>query len=343
MAHQIEQIAYVGETPWHGLGNQLSPNQPLEVWAQQAGMDWRIESSNVSYMAQNERGQSIIMPFEEQRVLYRSDTHAPLSVVSQRYQEVQPKEILEFYRDLTEQSGFELETAGVLKGGKKFWALARTGQSTALKSKDVSNGYILLATACDGTLATTAQFTSIRVVCNNTLAIALRGQSSSAGVVKVPHSTKFDAEKVKQQLGISVRAWDEHMYEMKQLTQRKVSQQEARAYFDAVFNNSTMSISDPEENIIQFYRNVAQQVQEKKPEPNGRAMNKALEMFNGQGRGADLSSAKDTAYGLLCSITEFVDHERRAMSTDHRLDSAWFGAGAGVKQQGLDQALALIA
>ena len=343
MAHQIEQIAYVGETPWHGLGNQLSPNQPLEVWAQQAGMDWRIESSNVSYMAQNERCQSIIMPFEEQRVLYRSDTHVPLSVVSQRYHEVQPKEILEFYRDLTEQSGFELETAGVLKGGKKFWALARTGQSTALKAKDVSNGYILLATACDGTLATTAQFTSIRVVCNNTLAIALRGQSSSAGVVKVPHSTKFDAEKVKQQLGISVRAWDEHMYEMKQLTQRKVSQQEARAYFDAVFNNSTMSISDPEENIIQFYRNVAQQVQEKKPEPNSRAMNKALEMFNGQGRGADLSSAKDTAYGLLCSITEFVDHERRAMSTDHRLDSAWFGAGAGVKQRGLEQALALIA
>ncbi|AZC01672.1 MULTISPECIES: DUF932 domain-containing protein [Acinetobacter] len=343
MAHQIEQIAYVGETPWHGLGNQLSPNQPLEVWAQQAGMDWRIESSNVSYMAQNERGQSIIMPFEEQRVLYRSDTHAPLSVVSQRYQEVQPKEILEFYRDLTEQSGFELETAGVLKGGKKFWALARTGQSTALKAKDVSNGYILLATACDGTLATTAQFTSIRVVCNNTLAIALRGQSSSAGVVKVPHSTKFDAEKVKQQLGISVRAWDEHMYEMKQLTQRKVSQQEAKAYFDAVFNNSTMSISDPEENIIQFYRNVAQQTQEKKPEPNGRAMNKALDMFNGQGRGADLSSAKDTAYGLLCSITEFVDHERRAMSTDHRLDSAWFGAGAGLKQRGLEQALALIA
>ncbi|MDQ9853112.1 DUF932 domain-containing protein [Acinetobacter baumannii] len=343
MAHQIEQIAYVGETPWHGLGNQLSPNQPMEVWAQQAGMDWRIESSNVSYMAQNERGQSIIMPFEEQRVLYRSDTHAPLSVVSQRYQEVQPKEILEFYRDLTEQSGFELETAGVLKGGRKFWALARTGQSTALKSKDVSNGYILLATACDGTLATTAQFTSIRVVCNNTLAIALRGQSSSAGVVKVPHSTKFDAEKVKQQLGISVRAWDEHMYEMKQLTQRKVSQQEAKAYFDAVFNNSTMSISDPEENIIQFYRNVAQQVQEKKPEPNGRAMNKALEMFNGQGRGADLSSTKDTAYGLLCSITEFVDHERRAMSTDHRLDSAWFGAGAGLKQRGLEQALALIA
>ena len=344
MAHLIENMAYVGQTPWHGLGNQLTQQQPIEVWAKQAGMDWRIESSDVSYMAQNERGQSIIMPYEEQRVLYRSDTHAPLSVVSQRYQEVQPIEILEFYRDLTEQSGFELETAGVLKGGKKFWALARTGQSTALKGKDVSNGYILLATACDGTLATTAQFTNIRVVCNNTLAIALRGQSSSAGVVKVPHSTKFDAEKVKQQLGISVRAWDEHMYEMKQLSQRKVTQGEAAAFFDAVFNNTTMSVADQEENIIQFYRNVANPNPAKeKSEPNGRAMSKAMNMFNGQGRGAELSSAKDTAYGLLCSITEFADHERRAMSTDHRLDSAWFGAGAALKQRGLEQSLRLIA
>ena len=347
MAHLIENMAYVGETPWHGLGNPLTQNQPIEVWAQQAGMEWRIESSDVSYMAKNDRGQNIIMPFEEQRVLYRSDTHAPLSVVSQRYQEVQPLEILEFYRDLTEQSGFELETAGVLKGGKKFWALAKTGQSAALKGKDVSNGYILLATACDGTLATTAQFTSIRVVCNNTLAIALKGQNSSAGVVKVPHSTKFDAEKVKQQLGVSVRAWDEHMYEMKQLSQRKVTQQEAAAYFDAVFNNTSLNPIEQDEGIIQFYRNVATQAQSNstanKTEPNGRAMSKVMTMFNGHGRGAELSSVKDTAYGLLCSITEFADHERRAMSQDHRLDSAWFGAGAGLKQRGLEQALRMMA
>ncbi|PTV52114.1 DUF932 domain-containing protein [Acinetobacter seifertii] len=344
MAHQIETMAFVGQTPWHGLGNQLPQNQPIDVWAQQAGMDWRIESSNVSYMAKNERGQSIILPYEEQRVLYRSDTHAPLSVVSQRYQEVQPMEILSFYKDLTEQSGFDLETAGVLKGGRKFWALARTGQSTALKGKDVSNGYILLATACDGTLATTAQFTSVRVVCNNTLTIAIRGQNSSEGVVKVPHSTKFDAEKIKQQLGISVRAWDEHMYEMKQLSQRKVTQQEAAAYFDAVFNNTALSVKDQEESIIQYYLKAASMYKKSnsKSEPNGRAMSKAITMFNGQGRGAELSSAKDTAYGLLCSITEFVDHERRAMSRDHRLNSAWFGMGANIKQRGLEQALRMV-
>ena len=107
-----------------------------------------------------------------------------------------------------------------------------------------------------------------------------------------------------------------------------------------------MSIADQEENIIQFYRDVATQAAKanakEKAEPNAKAMTKAMEMFNGQGRGATLSSSKDTAYGLLCSITEFIDHERRAMSTDHRLDSAWFGAGAAIKQRGLEQALRMV-
>lgn len=330
MAHEVQTMAYVGETPWHGLGNELTPNQPIEVWAEQAGMDWTIESSDVSYYANHAAGGQLIMPFSDNKVLYRSDTLEPLSVVSQRYQEVQPREILEFYRDLTEQADFELETAGVLKGGRKFWALAKTGQSTALKGKDVSNGYILLATACDGTLATTAQFTSIRVVCNNTLAISLADKSG--GVVKVPHSTVFDADKVKNQLGISINQWNEHMYQMKQLTERRITQAQATNYLNRLFN-------DVDDTLIMFPTNKKTQ----KAVPNAKAMNQIMTMFNGQGRGADLDSARDTAYGLLCAVTEFVDHERRAMSTDHRLDSAWFGTGANLKQKGLEEAMRLIA
>ncbi|OOS23462.1 DUF932 domain-containing protein [Moraxella pluranimalium] len=330
MAHLVETMAYVGDTPWHGLGSQLAPKQPIEVWAKQAGMDWTIESSDVSYYAHNDKGGDLIMPFSDNKVLYRSDTLEPLSVVSQRYQEVQPRQILEFYRDLTEKADFELETAGVLKGGRKFWALARTGQSVTLKGGDVSHGYILLATACDGTLATTAQFTSIRVVCNNTLAISLADKSGS--VVKVPHSTVFDAEKVKNQLGISIKQWDEHNYQMKQLAERRVSQAEAVSYLNRVFN-------DVDDRLIVFptSKKTGQAV------PNAKAMNQILTMFNGQGRGAELDSAKDTAYGLLCAMTEFVDHERRAMSTDHRLDSAWFGTGASLKQKGLEEAMRLVA
>lgn len=50
MAHHVEQMAYVGQTPWHGLGNQLSANQPIEVWQQQAGMGWDIKESPVQFM-----------------------------------------------------------------------------------------------------------------------------------------------------------------------------------------------------------------------------------------------------------------------------------------------------
>jgi phage/plasmid-like protein (TIGR03299 family) len=253
--------------------------------------------------------------------LFRSDTNAPLSVVSQRYQVVQPREILEFYRDLTEVSGFELETAGVLKGGRKIWALAKTGQSMALKGNDVTNGYILLATACDGTLATTAQFTSIRVVCNNTLAVALA--NGNRGVVKVPHNTSFDAQAVKKQLGISVSAWDEFMYGLKNLSERKVKPAEAQNYVWRVFNDGSNKSSTSSS--------------------NERAMAKVMTLFEGGGQGADLSSAKGTAFGLLNSITEFVDHERRALNPDNRLDSAWFGQGAAIKQKALDEALLMIA
>ena len=319
MAHLVENMAYVGRTPWHGLGNQLASQQPLEVWMREAGMDWEIRETPVRFISSEAGTLGQISSFPDQKVLFRSDNQAPLSVVSNRFKVVQPREVLEFYRDLTEQSGFELETAGVLKGGRKLWALARTGQTGSLAGNDQTNGYVLLATACDGTLATTAQFTSIRVVCNNTLAVALNGQSQC---VKVSHRCVFDAEAVKKQLGISVSAWDDFMYSLKTLSERKVKQSEAEKFIRTLFQPR------PE------------QVEQKS---NERAMGEVRALFDGEGRGAHLPSSYGTAYGLLNAVTEFVDHERRARSDDHRLDSAWFGQGATLKKQALELALDMAA
>jgi phage/plasmid-like protein (TIGR03299 family) len=322
MAHLVEQMAYVGQTPWHGLGNPLTPHQPIEVWAKQAGMYWRILETPVRYITGEAGNLGQIMSTPEHKVLFRSDTQAPLSVVGQRYQVVQPREILEFYRDLTEVSGFELETAGVLKGGRKCWALARTGQSGLLKGNDRSEAYVLLATACDGSMATTAQFTSIRVVCNNTLAIATAG---AVNAVKVRHNTAFNPQAVKQQLGITVSAWDDFMYRMKKLSERKVKLTEAHSYLQRVFAIPQTLSTDHGG---------------KAPE---RTLNQALALFDGQGRGSELPSAKGTAYGLLNAVTELVDHHRRARNLDYRLDSAWFGTGAAIKQRALNEALLLAA
>ena len=281
-------------------------------------MDWTICETPVRYLAQPEDGGPAIMAFDEQKVLYRSDTNAPLSVVSGRYQVVQPKEVLEFYRDLSEISGFELETAGVLKAGKKFWALARTGKETALKGNDVVKGYLLLATSCDGTLATTATPTTVRVVCNNTLALAV---GDKAHAVKVPHSTTFDAEEVTRKLGVSISGWDRFKHHMQALADRKVNDQESEHFIRKVFG------ADLDEGYISL---------------NQYAMKKVQMMFDGHGRGAELQSARGTAFGLLNAVTEFVDHEKRARDSSARLDSAWFGKGASLKQKALETALAMV-
>ena len=104
MAHEITQradgfneMAFVGETPWHGLGQELQEGASIEQWQKAAGLDWTIESSPVRYEIGDQTGISI--PYEGQNVLYRSDNKMPMSVVSNRYKPVQPAEVLEFFRD----------------------------------------------------------------------------------------------------------------------------------------------------------------------------------------------------------------------------------------------------
>jgi len=336
MAHLLQQMAYVGQTPWHQLGTQLPPRQPIEVWAREAGMDWTIRETPVRYMAEDADAHGPVRPlqtlesFSEQKVLYRSDTSAPLSVVSSRYQVVQPRAVLELYRDLTEIAGYEMETAGVLKAGRKFWALARTGQHTVFKGSDSVDGYLLLATSCDGTLATTVTPTTVRVVCHNTLAMAISGASSNA--IRVPHSTSFDADAIKRQLGIAVSQWDSFMHRMKTLSERKVKGKESLNYFLQVLYGpgagQGVDGNDHRKRIVI---------------PRERAVKKVQALYDGQGRGAELAAAKGTAWGLLNAVTEYVDHERRARSREYRLDSAWFGQGAVIKQRALTHALELIA
>jgi phage/plasmid-like protein (TIGR03299 family) len=312
MAHEIHTMAYRGAKPWHGLGASLTEGQPLEVWLREAGMEWCLVEAPVQYQAGPQ-----VHHFGTHTVLYRSDTFAPLSVVSQRYQVVQPREVIEFYRDLVEAGGFDLETAGVLKGGKKLWALAKTGQEAVLHGGDRVKAYLLLATACDGTLATTAQFTSVRVVCNNTLQMAV---GNSTGAVKVPHSTKFDPEAAKKELGVGISAWDAFIYRMKALAERRVTAGEAEAFAKQAF-------------ALPAYSETAAEA----------ASNAVLSLFHGKAIGATLESANDTAFGLLNAVTEYVDHSRRARSPSNRLDSAWFGQGAVIKQRALDAALQLVA
>jgi len=320
MAHELyidgtgkASMAYVGDAPWHSLGSRLTPNSPLEVWAEEAGLNFSVNSADVKF--DTPVGQSV---FDSKRVLYRSDTHAPLAVVGSKYKVVQPIEVLEFFRNLTVEHGWSLETAGVLFNGAKYWALARTGNEVRIMGQDLLQDFVLLATACDGTLRTIAKRTSVRVVCNNTLALSLRNKNELG--IRVSHASVFDAAAVQSELGLT-DSWSEFADGASELAKRKVTNREAVDFVIKMFGDPTKPVDE---------------------QPAIQTIAKVLQLFNGGGRGADLVSAKSTAWGLVNATTEYIDWYK-GKDQSRRLDNAWFLGGADLKEQAFNQALELLA
>ena len=325
MAHQLyidasnkASMAYAGETPWHGLGQKLSDDANLDTWIREAGFDWEVKKGAIAYEVRDENDAPVRMQTVPKRwALYRSDTGTPLSVMSSNYHITQPREVMEFFRDLCEVGGFKMETAGMLRGGSTYWALARVNDSFDVGFGDIVLPYVLLATSCDGTLSNTGQFTTMRPVCANTLAPAL---ASKDGQIRIPHSTKFNPERFKTELGLIGGSWDKFKSDAKSLSKRRVSKEEASRYFIDVFYGESEEVD----------------LEAKRP---------MLEMVTKiylDGIGQATRTAEGTAWGLLNAVTRFADHERNAASRDTRLQSAWFGSGARLKRDALQSALALV-
>ena len=318
MAHLIETMAYANEVPWHGLGNNIDAESSIEEWQRQAGLDWTVSKRPV-FFHQREQDNTFSVAaerhFKDKFVLARDTDNAPFSVVSDRYKPVQPKDVLEFFRDLIGTHGMTIETAGSLKDGKRIWALAKTGDAHKVLGADHVDSYLLLATSYDLTFSTLAQFTSVRVVCNNTLQQSLKDYISR---VSIPHFRDFDAKSVHEQLGLGRAQWGAFTDALDAIAKIKVDSVKAKEVLDRVFKvpEDTITYIDP-------------QVQ------------KVLQLFQGKAIGADI--AGQTGWGLVNAVTEYADHHKRARNQGNRLDSAWFGESAALKDAVFQEVLELAA
>ena len=314
MAHLIEnntitnkaEIAYAGQTPWHGLGQELTPNASIDVWRKEAGLDWEAKISAIMFSWNGETYNEI----DNQKVIYRSDTYKPLGVVTDRYRVHQPAEILDFFNTLMTSAGFTLEVAGAIKSGKRIWALANVNREAVVLHDDAVRGYLLLSTSFDGTTATVGQFTSIRVVCNNTLSAA--DAESSPSRVNITHGAKFDASLMRDRLGLVVNGFDGLMDKYRKLARQGVSSEYAKQFtneiFPAAYNQQT--------NIFK----------------ESRGFKRVMELFDGAGIGANNHGVYGTKWGLLNAVTQYIDHER-GHNVDTRMNNAWFGNGDRIKTQ----------
>lgn len=324
MAHQItiradgfSEIAFVGATPWHGLGQQLDADADMETWRKAAGMDWTIESTPVAYQPfnQTQDASGNALQFPDRFVQYRSDTFAPLSVVSARYKPVQPSQVLEFFHELAQEHGFKLHTAGTLFGGKRLWALAETGKFAEVSKDDGIGGFLLLSTSCDKSLATTARFTSVRVVCNNTLSLAQR----STDYVSFTHLAHWDSQKMHDKIAQQVETFGAFMDMAKHLKKQKCDAAAAQEFMKQI-----------------LFTPVELQTLEPKSIEKYRPYKRILELFNGEAKGWELEGVRGTKWGLLNSVTEYLDHHSPARSNDARLNSSWFGNGESIKTKAID-------
>ena len=166
--------------------------------------------------------------YPEKHVLYRSDTGRPLSVVSSDYKTVQPDDILGFFGELAASGGFSIETVGALKEGRRLWALARVGENARIRDDEVAP-YLLLATSYDGTMATLAKFTAVRVVCQNTLQASLRNTAGQTQVT-ISHQAIFDSKQVRADLGIALDAWETFQHKAGLMAARKITDAERDAW-----------------------------------------------------------------------------------------------------------------
>lgn len=329
MAHELDMsnnranMAYVGDKPWHGLGQHLREGAPIDEWRIAAGMNFELVPCAMSY---HDAAKDEVIGYAHRNVIVRSDTREALSCVSNEFKLVQPAEILDFYKELVEAGGYKLHTAGVLKRGRKFWALAKLDEECRIMGQDKVESYLLLATACDGTLATRGMYTSVRVVCNNTLgfAVAAADGSESRNHVRVPHSRKFDAQAVKKELGLAAASFAVFEEQATTLAKRKVKPKEALQWLVDVFGKADKPI-------------------EEQLERDAGVMKSVLRLYEGDAKGSNLRSANGTAWGLLNAATEYCDHHARCQSPDARLDRAWFGDGALIKRKAMNAALALAA
>lgn len=164
MAANVESMFYVREKPWHGLGTMVAEAPDSAAALRLAGLDWNVIQKDIK----TEDGDGIIPGFKAN---VRDRDGSVLGIVTDRYRVVQNAEAFSF-TDALLGEGVRYETAGSLQGGRRTWVLARLPHQYIINGEEISP-YLVFMNAHDGSGAIKAAMTPVRVVCQNTLNLAL--------------------------------------------------------------------------------------------------------------------------------------------------------------------------
>ena len=294
----VAEMMYVGEKPWHGRGKYLAEPATSEEAIAAANMDWDVELRPLYYNYHGEKRDS------NRRSVVRMDTGTELSVVSSAYTPLQNREAFSFFDGVVANGEAVYETAGTIFGGRRVWILARLPGDLKVSEQDILHKYILLANSHDGSTSIVMRPTTIRVVCSNTLSMAL-GQSG--------------------------KEWK--TYHTGDVMSRIVEAREALELQDAHFELMMRGIERMAETPMEsdhepFFREL---FQIKAADPYVSAFRvKEIETLFETGRGNEGRSRWD----MMNGVSEWVDHHRGG--EEGRLESSWFGYGSKLKARAFE-------
>lgn len=351
MAHEIEivnnvaRMAYVQETvgtPWHGLGIPVAKGISREEMLHQAGLDHEIQKRRL-YVRASEVVGSGLYNIPKQFAVMRKTDNQFYGTVSDRYQVVQNREVMDFFADYVDAGGMELATAGSLKDGGVIWVMARIGKDFTLAGGDKVEGNLTLANSHDGSMSYIGMINDVDVVCMNTLSISISTsleveKNGANKMFKMKHSKKMTAEimqDAKEKLGLAAKKFDRLKMWCQALSQQKVKDPQHVIEFVA-------ELTSPELLQIPADWLIPTPGSPKRDKVAVAAKNIKVDDLNRAGKaimgcildspGQQLEARLGTWWGVLNGVTRYVDHEA-GRGRDTALQSAWFGSGNSMKQQ----------
>lgn len=315
MAHEVESMVYVGETPWHGLGVAVPEGKKLSIEEAivAARLDWEVKLHRL--FTKDDAGTHVAIL--DHYVTFRSRDNAVLGVVGRDYQPLQNLDAFKWFQPFLEGGEATIETAGSLKGGAKAWALARIRRDPlVVRKEDLMEHYVLLSNSHDGSLAVRVGFTPVRVVCNNTLCLA--HESKASKLLRVRHTSRIlqNLEEIRDTINLAQREFAATVDQYRRLVRKEINSNDLVKYVRIVFG------------LKERQRTPAQERQEK-------IVPRVVQLFEA-GRGS--RAAGRNCWGAYNAVNEYLNYFR-GKTQDNTLNSLWFGESAQLNKKALDVAM----
>ena len=318
MAHQVETMAYAGETPWHGLGTRVSNDLSVDEMLKQSGLDWKVRAIPVVGKADGIEIKS------DHQMLIRGSDNKQLTMITDKWNPVQNQEAFDFFREFVDAGSMEMHTAGSLQGGRWVWVLAKVSESFELFGGDKVDSYLLFSNPHIYGRGVEIRFTPTRVVCNNTLNLSLGNATDNK--VRLNHRSTFDAAMVKEALGIASEKMAKYKEMAKFLGEKSYKKEIVADYMKEVFPGySKKDIAEPET------------LSEAQIASLGLSRNAkgALDILETQPGANFAPGSWWNAYNACTYMTDHVIGKTQ----ESRLTSAWYGLNKSVKVKALEKAV----